>query len=104
MINTKGLNPARILKVLYDNSNPLGLGFLHYTPNPMSIEYAEKLLISPEPNLFGRDRYFDYVHGRVMKVDLSNPDEFEERLYDRDNGTGAAQKSIDSLTKEKDNE
>lgn len=41
--------------------------------------------------------YFDYLYGRVMKVDLSSDDGFEERLYDRDNGKGAAQKVIDAL-------
>lgn len=41
--------------------------------------------------------YFDYLYGRVMKVDLSSDESFEERLYDRDNGTGAAQRVIDRL-------
>lgn len=42
--------------------------------------------------------YFDYLNGRVMKVDLSG-DSFDERLYDRDNDLGSAQKVIDSLRK-----
>lgn len=41
--------------------------------------------------------YFDYLKGRVMKVDLSNDDCFEEWLYDRDNGNGAAQRAINQL-------
>lgn len=32
-----------------------------------------------------------------MKVDLSSDVEFEEWLYDRDNGQGAAQRVIDGL-------
>jgi hypothetical protein len=34
-----------------------------------------------------------------MKVDLSSDVEFEEWLYDRDNGSGSAQQVIDSLRK-----
>lgn len=40
--------------------------------------------------------YFDYLNGKVMKVDLGQ-DEFDPRLYDRDNGEGAAQRAIDNL-------
>lgn len=40
---------------------------------------------------------FDYLEGRVLKVNLSNDDGFEEWLYDRDNGNGAAQRAIDSI-------
>jgi hypothetical protein len=36
---------------------------------------------------------FDYLHGRVMKVDLSG-DSFDPWLYDRDNGEGAASRAI----------
>ena len=35
-----------------------------------------------------------------MKVDLRE-DEFDDRLYDRDNGIGVAQEAIDELRKEK---
>lgn len=37
--------------------------------------------------------YFDYLQGRVMKVDLAG-DELDPRLYDRDNGEGAARRAI----------
>jgi hypothetical protein len=40
--------------------------------------------------------YFDYLHGRVMKIGL-NTDDLEERLYDRDNGQGAAERALASL-------
>lgn len=39
---------------------------------------------------------FDYLYGRVLKVDLSG-DEFEESLYDRDNcGTVIERKKTDA--------
>ena len=42
-----------------------------------------------------------YLHGRVLKVDLSR-DEFDERLYDRDCGEGAAQRAVDSVRAEQE--
>ena len=89
MVNIEGLNKADVLRALYDNAKPQGLGFLHYDSAQMSTEEAERLL--------GAGTYFDYVKGRVMKVDLSSDVEFEEWLYDRDNGQGAAQRVIDGL-------
>jgi len=75
---------------LYNASHPLGMGFLHYDPKPMSVDEARELL--------KRQTYFDYLKGRVMKVDLSG-DTLETWLYDRDNGQGAAAEVINSLRK-----
>lgn len=87
-INLKGLNKAEVLAALYNASKPLGMGILHFDPAPMRAEEAESLLKG--------QTYFDYLKGRVMKVDLSG-DELDPWLYDRDNGQGAAQRVIDSM-------
>lgn len=89
MVDIKGLNKAEVLAALYNNSKPLGLGFLHFDPMDMTVAEAEEIL--------NQTTYFDYLKGRVMKVDLSSDDSFGEWLYDRDNGKGAAQRVIDSL-------
>ena len=47
-----------------------------------------------------RKLYFDYLFGRVIKVDLSG-NWFDERLYDRDNGIGAAQAAVNSVRRGK---
>ena len=90
MIDTRGLNKADVLTALYNNAKPHGLGFLHYKPEDMTRKQAEKILESGQT-------YFDYLYGRVMKVDLKSDDGFEEWLYDRNNGTGAAQKAIEGI-------
>lgn len=89
MVNIRGLKKSAVLAALYNASKPQGLGFLHFDPTPMAEEEAEELLKMGD--------YFDYLKGRVMKVDLSNDDYFEEWLYDRDNGSGAAQRVINKL-------
>ena len=87
-IDLKGLDKAAVLAALYNASQPQGRGFFAYKSEPMSVEEAQKHL--------ERTQDFDYLNGRVMKVDLSG-DVLDEWLYDRDNGQGAAEAAISSL-------
>ncbi|MEV6854797.1 hypothetical protein AB0M89_13420 [Streptomyces microflavus] len=90
-IDITGLDPAAVLAALYNASQQQGLGLL--TPHgrePMTVETAAHLLIATP------DSYFEYVNGRVMKVDLSGV-QVDVALYDRDNGDGAGAAVIDSL-------
>jgi len=87
MIPLKGLDKAKVLAALYNASTPQGMGFLQYDPGPMTVSEARELL--------EKHRYFDYLKGRVMKIDLSG-DLLDPYLYDRDNGEGAAQRAIDA--------
>lgn len=91
-IDISKLDKAVVLAALYNKSRPLGLGILHFDPRPMTKEEAQGIIDS-----FGDNRlYFDYLKGRVMKVDLSG-NELKTWLYDRDNGCGAAQKAIEDI-------
>ena len=92
-INLLGMDKAVILAALYNASKPQGMGFLQYNPRPMSIEEARELL--------EEGTYFDYLKGRVMKIDLSG-DTLETRSYDRDNGDGAAEKAINAAVQNHD--
>lgn len=89
MINIKGLYRPSVLKVLYDNSKVQGMGFLNTREQELTI-YSAELLLCQGTN-------FDYLFGKVMKVNLDSDDEFDEWLYDRDNGFGSAQRAIDKL-------
>lgn len=79
---------ADVLRVLYNNARVMGMGYLPFRPGDLTKEEAEKLL---EENT-----YFDYLYGRVMKVDLSS-DKIKTALYNRDNGKDAAEKAIATL-------
>lgn len=89
MISITGLDKAEVLAALFNASRPLGLGFLQYDPKPMTADEARRFL--------EKSCYFDYLNGRVMKLDLSRDDQIDERLYDRDNGPGAGARAIESL-------
>ena len=94
-IDIKGLDKAEVLLALYNHSKPLGLGWLQEMgkKREYTLEDARRDLEESSPYF-----YFDYLYGRVMKVDLSK-DTFDGWLYDRDNGEGEAQKVIDELRK-----
>lgn len=80
MVDIKGLDKAKVLKALYDHSHAQGFGLLQTVPGGVvTVDHCAGLLKN--------QTYFDYMHGRVLKVDLSG-DEFDERLYDRDCGEG----------------
>ena len=86
MIDLNGKDKAEVLAKLYNASQPQGMGFLQAEYKDMTTEQAQEILDSGET-------YFDYLKGRVMKVDLSC-NELDPRLYDRDNGQGAAAAAI----------
>ena len=86
MINLKNKDKAEVLAKLYNASRPIGLGFLHADSNDMTTKQAQELLDDGST-------YFDYLNGRVMKIDLSD-DNLDPYLYDRDNGDGAAAAAI----------
>lgn len=87
-INISKLDKVEVLMALYDKSRPLGMGFLQATPEPLERAEAEELL--------RQQTYFDYLRGRVMKIDLSG-DDMRVDLYDRDNGEGAAERALAGL-------
>jgi len=62
-IDITGYDKAEVLAALYNASVPLGLGNLHFKNEIMTVEQARDLL--------KEQTYFDYLYGRVMKIDLS---------------------------------
>ena len=89
MIDIKGLDKAKVLQAkvlqaLHGASRSQGMSVLH-DRGAISYERAAEL-VAIYTN-------FDYVEGRVIKCDITG-DEFEEWLFDRDNGVGAAESAI----------
>lgn len=91
MIDISKLDKAAVLAALYNASKPQGIGFLHFTPEVMTQDEAATLLAEG-----GERPYFDYLKGRVMKVEIFG-DTLHPGLYDRDNGPGAAAAALAPL-------
>jgi hypothetical protein len=88
-IDISKLDKAEVLAALYNNSRQQGMGFLNSRGRePLTKEEAAELL--------KEGTYFDYLAGRVMKVDLKG-DTLDTYGYDRDNGRGAAARALESL-------
>lgn len=90
-MNIAGLDKAEVLAALYNNSRQLGMGFLQVRGTKGMTTEEAQVEINNNPCM-----YFDYLHGRVMKVGLRN-DELETGLYNRDNGYGVAESVITAL-------
>jgi len=106
MVSIKDIDKAKLLAALYNRARPQGLGFLHFSPQDMTVEEARKQLEEgyDHRKQFGefgsKPMFFDYLNGRVMKVNL-NGDKMDTWGYNRDNGEGVAEKIITSLRNEK---
>jgi hypothetical protein len=88
-----GMSRAECLSRLYNKAQCQGMGFLHFDPKPMTLKEAEEIIKYREDNKMGF--YFDYLKGRVMKVDLRDGGIVSLVLYDRDNGPDAG---VEALT------
>jgi len=65
MIDCTGIDLVRLAQEAYRLSVTQGLGFLHFTPAPLSVEEAEAL-INLESRIAVLD--MDYIHGRAVKL------------------------------------
>lgn len=88
-----------VFAALYNGARPQGMGFLQYDPTPITAANGQHYIdlqlrqrkAERAQNFYRADTlYFDYVLGRVMKVDLSE-DFINPSSYDRDNGEGAVE-------------
>ena len=95
-IDISGLNKAALLCALFNGSQQLGMGFLDKRGAGQMTEADAQQLIDARKDGAGWRSYFDYLHGRVMKVDIGG-DTLRTALYDRDNGQGAAARVIEQL-------
>jgi hypothetical protein len=99
-ISIKGIDKAELLAALVNGAMPLGLGVLHAGAAPMTKVEAQEWIDEGRTHdtvNIPRDYLrFDYVKGRPIKSNLSG-DELDPRLYDRDQGEGAAARVVASL-------
>jgi hypothetical protein len=115
-VDITGIDKGALLAELFNNSAPLGMGFLQAGAGPdrMTHEQGQELIAKAEAGqsaadharMFGqgvlgrRQLYFDYLYGRLLKVDLS-ADQVRADLYDRDNGgPGTFARIVEKLRQE----
>lgn len=85
MIDVSHIEPAELLRLLY-NAIDMGarIGFPTF-PEPMTLDEARTLVAERMRDGVAR---FDYLNGRPLKVAIG-PAQVDERLYDREHGPGA---------------
>jgi hypothetical protein len=80
MINITGIDLVRFAQKAYELSSPQGLGFMHFTPEPLSEERAKKMIGDGNVALD-----MDYVDGRACKMVVWRKDdklEMRDAWYD----------------------
>ncbi len=91
-IDISKLNPAEMIAALYNGTlNPLP--FPH---KPMTVDEAQAEIDRLTEGEQGNRLYFDYLRNRPMKIHFGRPI-LDTRLYDRDNGQGAAARALAPL-------
>ena len=90
-IDVSDISPGVLLQCLYCRARVQGLGILHSTSGPLTADEIEEYLAD-------MPQYFDYLKGRVMKVEI-NGKELSPMLYDRDNGPGEAARAVEDARK-----
>lgn len=87
-MDIEGLEKADILARLYNASKPFEAGYPGYRPGDMTIEEARVLLEA--------GTRFEYLHGRILKIDLGRND-LRTLEYDRANGVGSAAAALEGV-------
>lgn len=106
MIDITNLDKAEVLYALWHNSHSQGISFLGLpqTKAGFTLDRVRELIkergYNPEGENHPSCLYFDYVDGHVIKCNLTG-DGFDESLYDRDCGEGAAAKAIEYVREHK---
>lgn len=107
LVGISGLDKVDVLIALWKNSKMQGMSFLGHQ-GEMTRESAQQYINDIRvPDFLEWDSslndfvereqiYFDYLNGKVMKIDIAL-DTIDTRSYDRDNGKGAAQSAINKL-------
>lgn len=67
-----------LIRHVYDMSQPVGLGILHFTPKPLSDEEIASM-IHPEGRQAVR---MDYVNGRQCKMSVFRKEDGDYEIYD----------------------
>lgn len=70
MIKVTGVDLRKLIKAVYANSRPQGLGILHFVPGEMPDDLAEAWAGTVKVDHVGCILHMDYVVGRACKFSL----------------------------------
>ena len=90
-IDASDIPVGLLLAALYNNSRPVGFGIFGADAAVMTQEVADALMENGKT-------YFDYLHGRSLKIQLNDTANINPHGYDRDNGgAGALLRLVEGL-------
>lgn len=89
MINIEGLNKAEVLSELYNNCKVV-------LPDSVASIF-NTVTVGECVNILKNNSKFSKILGKSIPVDFTSDIEFNEELYDKENGEGSAQRIVDEL-------
>ncbi len=94
-ISYEGLTEAEALLALYEGTRAIGMGVMNDKPD-FSLADAQRIIDHGRTLTLSGPLRFDYVAGRPLKVALDTEAKLirRVRLYDRDAGFGACERTI----------
>ncbi len=94
-VDASGIPPEVLLHSLYINSKVQGMGAISnmLEPPPSTLESFRNQIES------SRNKYVDYMNGKVIKVNFTNMTAIDSFLYDRDNIVYENGKQVSKLEK-----
>lgn len=69
MIDITGVNLVKFVQEVYNLSKPQGMGFMHFTPEPLSDSDAARVIDESKNDTF-IELSLDYVNGRSCKMTI----------------------------------
>ena len=90
-VNISGIDKKALLQALYSNAAPKGYGWCHYIPSHILPDQEMASILE-------KSRRIDYLHGRAMKIDISE-DSVDTSIYNEYNGKNLAEMIIGGLRK-----
>lgn len=94
-VNIKGLDKAKVLQALFNNSKYQG--FNSWMEEDQEYKKSQNMTEEKARSIIENgSTQFDYLQGRVMKIDISG-DTLDPWGYDRDNGQGAAARALQNI-------
>lgn len=88
LIDITGVNLIKLIKGVYKRSEPIGMGYLHYTPGELTDAEAQEVLDLSTTAGHDLTVFMDYVKGRCCKFNVwDEGDKLMARSYWLDHST-----------------
>ena len=98
MIKITGVDLVELVKTVYDMSDPVGMGYMHYREGSLSDHDAQMHIDMDAGDFLGASIVvgMDYVHGRCCKFNVHRDNKTKD-LYIMDRWSDHSKKQLNAI-------